>query len=278
MESKENMRVALDQHRLDEALQALNRALEIDPQDANAYKNRGNVYGKLNRLAEALQDYTIAIKLAPQDANAYKSRGNVYGKLNRLEEALQDYNRALEIDPHFVLAQNNQKQLLNSMKAAEKSPKSSLTLVASAGGDDQTPCLLVRTEDSSTDWKTDALPIARLVDLPVARPVDLPVSAASIRDALGTAINNYEAQFQSPRITFSVFHGGASSTQAIRDLRSNLGNCQNNLPNIFNVLFTHFSTSVSGMRPDSLDTKLIDVLLQVPHIKTVYDRKALDTQ
>lgn len=55
----------------DEALAHFNRALELDPQLADAYSGRGSVYFALNRLRDAVRDYETAISLNPDLIDAY---------------------------------------------------------------------------------------------------------------------------------------------------------------------------------------------------------------
>jgi len=51
--------------RLDEALADLNRAIELDPEDAETIASRGQVYRLLGREAEALADLARAAGLDP---------------------------------------------------------------------------------------------------------------------------------------------------------------------------------------------------------------------
>ena len=64
---------------IDEALKAYSRVIDLDPNDAAAYNNRGVTYHGKGKLDLAVKDYNIAIKLNPDDANAYSNRGTVYG-------------------------------------------------------------------------------------------------------------------------------------------------------------------------------------------------------
>ena len=49
----------------DEALASYDRAIELEPNNTDAYSNRGLTLHKLNRLNEALASYDRAIKLKP---------------------------------------------------------------------------------------------------------------------------------------------------------------------------------------------------------------------
>jgi tetratricopeptide (TPR) repeat protein len=52
------------------------KAIEINPQDANAYFNRGNAYEEKSDHDRAIAEYSKVIEINPQDANAYFNRGS----------------------------------------------------------------------------------------------------------------------------------------------------------------------------------------------------------
>ena len=92
---------------IDEALKAYSRAIELSPNNAKAYNNRGVAYRKKGKLDLAVKDYTKAIKLNPDDANAYSNRGNVYREKGEFNRAIDDTNTAIELNPNCTEAYNN---------------------------------------------------------------------------------------------------------------------------------------------------------------------------
>ena len=56
------------------ALADYDRAIELDPDLAQAYYNRGNTYAELQEHAAALADYDRATELDPDLAQAYYSK------------------------------------------------------------------------------------------------------------------------------------------------------------------------------------------------------------
>ncbi len=56
-----------------------------------------------------MADYNKAIEINPQYAYAYNNRGWVYYNLKEYDKAIKDYNKALEIDPKVPSASNNKK-------------------------------------------------------------------------------------------------------------------------------------------------------------------------
>ena len=54
-----------------ELLQVFGKAIEINPQDADAWYNKGVALYNLGRYEEAIKAYDEAIKLNPQDTDAW---------------------------------------------------------------------------------------------------------------------------------------------------------------------------------------------------------------
>jgi serine/threonine-protein kinase len=75
------------------------KAIELNPQDASAYFNRGFARYNLGDNQEAIQDYDEAIRLDPQYTNAYFNRGLSHYVLENHEAAIQDYNEAIRLNP-----------------------------------------------------------------------------------------------------------------------------------------------------------------------------------
>ncbi len=109
-----------DLDRKEEALSDYNKAIELNPQYANAFYNRGNLLKNLDRKEEALSDYNKAIELNPKDATAYNNRGILLENLDRKEEALSDYNKAIELNPQDANAFNNRGILLENLDRKEE--------------------------------------------------------------------------------------------------------------------------------------------------------------
>lgn len=82
----------------EKAIKHYTKALELSPQLAAAYNNRGNAYIKIRELEHAIRDYNKAIELNPADANTYHNRGNAYLVKREFEHAILDYNKAIELN------------------------------------------------------------------------------------------------------------------------------------------------------------------------------------
>ncbi|REJ43634.1 MAG: tetratricopeptide repeat protein [Microcystis flos-aquae DF17] len=101
-----------NQQKYELALSDYSKAIDINPNLADAYNNRGNLYKDLQKYDLALSDYSKAIDINPNDALAYNNRGNLYYNQQKYELALSDYSKAIDINPNDALAYNNRGNLL----------------------------------------------------------------------------------------------------------------------------------------------------------------------
>jgi tetratricopeptide (TPR) repeat protein len=90
-----------------DALNPLQMAAKLLPDDAGAHNNLGSALGRLGRLDEAIASYRRALVLDPDFAEAHNNLGNASLDLKRLDEAAASCRRALEIKPHFVQAHDS---------------------------------------------------------------------------------------------------------------------------------------------------------------------------
>ncbi len=80
------------------ALRALNRAVDLAPEEAEAYIQRAAVNRNLGRPDLAIFDLDAAIELDPTNARALIDRGNRYMELAIYERAFQDFDEAVRLD------------------------------------------------------------------------------------------------------------------------------------------------------------------------------------
>lgn len=102
------------QGRFDEALIACQDALRLNPEHAEAYNNLGNALQKLGRVSEAVAAYERALALRPQFAEASSNLSNALLLEGRLDEAVGSCRRALSVNPHYPEAHIN---LGNALKS-----------------------------------------------------------------------------------------------------------------------------------------------------------------
>jgi tetratricopeptide (TPR) repeat protein len=105
-EAHANLAIALlAQNRCAEAITSLQRALQLKPDDAECHNNLGNALRAGGRLEEALASYRRAAELRPDHADLHNNLGNAYQGLHRPSEAVACYQRALALRPDYCEAQ-----------------------------------------------------------------------------------------------------------------------------------------------------------------------------
>ncbi|MEZ2235347.1 tetratricopeptide repeat protein [Microcoleus sp.] len=102
--------------RYDEALECLDKAIELDANYQQAWANRGNVLDNLKRYDEALASFDRAIELDANDKCAWALRGDVLDNLKRYDEALVSYDRAIELDANYQWAWALRGDVLDNLK------------------------------------------------------------------------------------------------------------------------------------------------------------------
>ncbi|MBN1471324.1 MAG: tetratricopeptide repeat protein [Syntrophaceae bacterium] len=93
---------AFDDKKWDEALNAFDKAIKINPQNMEAYFYRGNIYDELGDYKKAIVNYNRAIKLNPIYIDAYLYRGFAYNNLGQLKKAMADIKKAAKLGNHFA--------------------------------------------------------------------------------------------------------------------------------------------------------------------------------
>ncbi len=101
--------------RYDEALRAIDKALDLNPRNEVAWLNKGNALTKMGRLLDALRCFNAAIQVNPDYEVAWNNKGNTLARLGHLDEALTCYERALEIDPAYRGAWVNKGYVLTKL-------------------------------------------------------------------------------------------------------------------------------------------------------------------
>ncbi len=97
------------------AIDNFNQALRLNPNDAQAYMNRGNAHYEIAQHSgdpdkdyrAAIEDFNQALRLHPQESTAYVRRGVVRYEIAQYSKdpdkdykaAIQDFNQALRLNP-----------------------------------------------------------------------------------------------------------------------------------------------------------------------------------
>ena len=86
------------------AMADYDRAIEIEPQMAQAYANRADIYINRGDYPRALIQCNQAIRFDPQLVSAHYQRGVINTEVGNLHAALADYHRLIQIDPQDINA------------------------------------------------------------------------------------------------------------------------------------------------------------------------------
>jgi tetratricopeptide (TPR) repeat protein len=81
------------------AIANFTRALKRNPVYAEAYFNRGHVYIAIGQLGRGVSDFSKAVEIKQGFAEGYIDRGLIYADMNQYDQAISDLSKAVEIDP-----------------------------------------------------------------------------------------------------------------------------------------------------------------------------------
>jgi predicted O-linked N-acetylglucosamine transferase (SPINDLY family) len=93
--------------RVDDALASYRQALLLSPNLAEAHNNLARAYLDLGQLDSAVASCGRAVQLKPRYADAHETLGNALLGLGKLEQASASYRQALKIKPNFADAHRN---------------------------------------------------------------------------------------------------------------------------------------------------------------------------
>ncbi len=93
-----------NQEKFNDSLQAYNRALELDPNDFEAWNNKGIDEGLLGGYDAALQSFGNAVALNESYAEAWYNMGVIYDFKKSFYTAVQAYKKATQLNPAYQKA------------------------------------------------------------------------------------------------------------------------------------------------------------------------------
>ncbi len=96
-----------ERQRWEEAREAYDWALELDPQQIVAYNNRGHLFMKQKAYEAAQADFEEGLKRAPDFFALYLNRSTLHLETGALDAAWSDIERSLELEPADLYAHRN---------------------------------------------------------------------------------------------------------------------------------------------------------------------------
>jgi superkiller protein 3 len=117
-----------DQGKYDEAIQAFNKALEIDPKNADAWTGKGQALIKQEKYNDAIQAFDRSLEIDPKNARTWILEGTAFlFYQGKYDKAVQAFDKALEIDPKNSIAWHfkgrtlfNQEKYSDAIQAFDK--------------------------------------------------------------------------------------------------------------------------------------------------------------
>ena len=103
------------------SLPAFQRALDLDPDKAEAWRGQALVYSYLGTQDKALAALDRAIELNPLYGQAWLDKGNLLLNTGRADESLQALNRALMTDPNNLEALSAKAEALSILGRYDES-------------------------------------------------------------------------------------------------------------------------------------------------------------
>ena len=99
-----------------EALNFINKAIEINQNFPETYNEKGNALIELKRFNEAIESYDKAIKISNNYSDAYYNKGLALQELKKIDLAIESYDKAIQINQNHVQAHNNKGFALQQLK------------------------------------------------------------------------------------------------------------------------------------------------------------------
>lgn len=86
-----------ESHNYSDAIAAYDKAIELNPNDADFFTMRGVAYDDSGNVQEAIMDYNKALELNPKHGDAYLFRGDDFGKLGDEQQKINDFIMAARL-------------------------------------------------------------------------------------------------------------------------------------------------------------------------------------
>ncbi|MTF40327.1 protein kinase domain-containing protein [Cyanobacterium aponinum] len=88
--------------------------------DINLLLKQADYLRESKQYREAIDLYNQVIELNPNNATAYNNRGLAYDELKQYQKAIDSYNRAIELDSNYTNAYNNLDLAYKNLKVSKK--------------------------------------------------------------------------------------------------------------------------------------------------------------
>lgn len=109
--------------RYDEAVQNLQKALQLDPTDSGAYRELAKAYERMEKLQDAESTYINAVAVRPGYWGTHNDFGGFYYRLGRYGEAEKEFQSVVDLTPDNVRGYNNLGVIAYTQKRYDEAAK-----------------------------------------------------------------------------------------------------------------------------------------------------------
>jgi tetratricopeptide (TPR) repeat protein len=95
-----------------ERIQAVEKQIKLEPNNATAWTELGNLYYDTKQPEKAITAYEKALTLRPGNPDVLTDLGVMYREVHKYDEALACFNKAIAVNPGHVIAQFNKSIVL----------------------------------------------------------------------------------------------------------------------------------------------------------------------
>jgi tetratricopeptide (TPR) repeat protein len=98
--------LSFNKNKVDEAAGYLRRALEINPEFAEAHSDMAHIYAMRGDLSRAISEFRVIFQSEPKYAKYHYELGRLFESMKALDRAKREFNRALVLDPRMKPAKD----------------------------------------------------------------------------------------------------------------------------------------------------------------------------
>ena len=80
---------------------------KTSPSGPNIHNNLGDVYGRQGNTEKSIEEFKKAIEINPQYADAYHNLASAYKETGKIDEAIENYKKAIEFNPNLWQSYQN---------------------------------------------------------------------------------------------------------------------------------------------------------------------------
>jgi tetratricopeptide (TPR) repeat protein len=111
----------------DEAFADFNKTIELNPDEDQAWYNRGRILLEQEKYEDAIADFTRSIELLPKEEK-YHNRAICLDALGKCQEAIEDFTAAIDTNPQYAESYYSRGLVFTDLKEFEKQLKTFLLL------------------------------------------------------------------------------------------------------------------------------------------------------